>query len=364
MSGVSQQPHGLVRGKAAVARADAVARSCATLGELVAKLEAAASASAEEAVLLDAVQRGAAAPSVVALLSQSDEMHRRLAIKAGSALCTDLLVAFARSDDALVIQAEQRLALARVLRTWLPPPGAPRPPARPGTVLMEALRAQMLAEWSALRNTRKAQARAILSGREPRLHRWYSSSGASGVSELCDFYRRRAYDTPRGSTVDGVSGLWDLVGRQPAVVSVGTAMTARQQGTVLRAGMSEPRWRVRWDGRAALFKAGAVERLVQLLPMAADMPQSNLQLCAPPAQAPEGSATSRAEERDDALNDTPGIRLEGKDGRWRAVQDGETFPPGHRYVPSAFILCVCRFARKCVLCARVLTHWIAWTASR
>lgn len=355
MSDVAQQrARGLRRDKAAAARADAVARSCETLGELVAKLEAAASTSAEEAALLDAVQAGAAAPSVAALLSQPDEMYRRLAINAGSALCRDLLVAFARSDDAQVIQAEQRLALAHVLRAWLPLPGGLRPAARPGTSLMQALRSQMMAEWSALRNTRKVQARVILSGREPRLHRWYSSTGASGVPELYDFYRRRAYDAPRASTAEGISALWDLVGGQPAVVSsVGTAMTAQQQGTVLRAGMSEPRWRTRWDGRAALFEAGVVERLVRLLPMAADMQQSDLQLVAPPAQDPEGSGTSRAEERDDALNDLPGIKLEGKSGRWRAVRDGETFPPGHRYAPSSFSLCVCRFVRKCAFCAWV-----------
>ena len=323
----------------AALRAEAVALSWGTLDEVVAKLESAASEAAAEAALLDAVQAGAAASSIVVLLSQPEEAHRRLAIKAGSALCRNLLEAFARSDAALVIQAEQRLALARVLRTWLPLPGAPKPAASPGASLMQALRAQMLAEWSAQRNTRKTRGRAILPGREPRLYRCYTSAGQSIVPDPCAFYRRRAYDTPRASTAEGVSAVWDQTGSQPVLLSAADGVITEQRAAVLRAGGSEPRWRTRWDGRAALFEAGAVERLVRLLPMAADGQDLGLELEATPVKSAARLPAVQAAEHEGARADNSGIKLEGKDGRWRAVRDGETFGAGHRCAPRNLVLC-------------------------
>ena len=72
----------------------------------------------------------------------SKRLAKRAAIKVGSALCRDLLPAFARSEAAAVIQAEQRLAFARVLFVWLPLPGAPRPtaPDHPGLQTMSTRR--------------------------------------------------------------------------------------------------------------------------------------------------------------------------------------------------------------------------------
>lgn len=333
-SSAVQRPSGVWKeGGETASRAETVSRSRAILGEVVGKLEAAEGDAAALAALLEAVQSGTAAPSIVVLLAQPDESLRQLAIKVGSALCRDLLPAFARSDAARVIKAEQRLALARVLRAWLPLPGSCRTPVRPGNTLMQALRTQMKAEWSTLRNLRKTRSRAILPGREPRLHLWYSSTGESGVSDPCDFYRRRAYDTPRGSTAEELFAVWGLVGSQhTALCSMDSAIAEKQQDAVLRAGSKEPRWRTRWDGRAALVGAGAIENLVRLVPMAADAQQLDLKLGTTPEQDAERPTGDQAEEEGDSMTDTSGITLEGQEGRWRAVREGETFSPGHRCV--------------------------------
>jgi hypothetical protein len=217
------------RDKVLARRAEKLQRSHATLSELENELAAERSQESAEQLLLRAVP----------LLSQPDPSHRRLAIKVGSALCRDLLPAFARSEAAAVIQAEQRLAFARVLCVWLPLPGAPRPTAPGGedVSFMEAIRAQMLAEWSV--SQQRSRPRRFLPAREPQLHRWYGPAAAAvadaevpverGAPDPCAFYRRRSYDTPRGSTAEDVSALRDLVAMQRTTLSSAVRETRRNR---------------------------------------------------------------------------------------------------------------------------------------
>jgi hypothetical protein len=227
------------RDKVLARRAEKLQRSHATLSELENELAAEHSQENAEQQLLRAVRENAARLAVVPLLSQPDPSHRRLAIKVGSALCRDLLPAFARSEAAAVIQAEQRLAFARVLCVWLPLPGAPRPTAPGGedVSFMEAIRAQMLAEWSV--SQQRSRPRRFLPAREPQLHRWYGPAAAAvadaevpverDAPDPCAFYRRRSYDTPRGSTAEDVSALRDLVAMQRTTLSSAVRETRRNR---------------------------------------------------------------------------------------------------------------------------------------
>ena len=126
---------------------------------------------------------------------------------------------------------------------------------------MDLLRTQIRAVESALLRPR----RLILPAREERLSSWYSNAADAsddGGAEpgLLGFYRRRAYDSPRGSTATQVREVWDTAGQAEPL------REREASEAVLHRAAKESRWRLRWDGRAALVQAGVVERLVQLLP--------------------------------------------------------------------------------------------------
>ena len=322
--------------------------------------------------LLLAVRRGAVPQAVATLLAPQEPLYFTAAATVAERLCRDLLPAFGRTAAPALLRAEQRLALARVLTAWVPLPtfsaaaaadrlGAlqrrpalplPAPSSSSSTsefetasedddddgdgdgeaesqgYFMDLLRTQIRAVESALRRPR----RLILPAREERLSSWYSNAADaaddSGAEPgLLGFYRRRAYDSPRGSTATQVREVWDTAGE---------AEPLREQEAseaVLHRAAKESRWRLRWDGRAALFQAGVVARLVQLLPaergFGADIAAAPQQPELEPQPEPEPEPQPQPEPSEVEVGEL--LQLEGKEGWWAEAEEGHAYPAGCRF---------------------------------